>query len=1613
MMVAVGLKLVSLCLLAALVVIATGAAKPAFASPPPASDVSLDSLPIPRLSGNAWWTVIVRNDPVPGHPTAPAYDVVVRITATANGQEYQQHSATDEPSLGRWEGDSGEWTIPVIQVGESAELIIRPEAFFPRFDQDTPVRLHAVLVEPRYPTRLAGEQRSIETEGWYVRLASGQFRWPGVDASVGVYSANLIPALGTQTTFNVHSVNEFYEYGDRLSVSTRHKSLKQWDVQIKIDLSQGLSFPAGLTPPVGTSFDVESNIWSVGILSGLSGPASIKTWSIPVNVTGVDIPLEHRCLTATVVGATPAFELDQQVRLNDVVTFCLGKRVVSKGAITLFDFFPCVGVTSGPCTGTDTLELIATLQSPTRFLQPEDLVLPVGPDDRITRGGVTVWSTRGQLALKNSQTRLPSSVWSAPFEDLTVTGSDGLNPPGSLTMNLLNNEGKILLTVVTNDTITETADLVTTGYEYPVELVFETMGTYVLTMDIRGTHDTAGQLTDTGVYTFHVGPVAELAVMDGGEASPLAAADQTAYTIHAANNGPDAASAALVTLTGVPEGSNSMLTDGTYRETSCAGGLCEAEWVLGKQPISDPRPARGQTEYPTLTLLAPAGSAAPDITASIANNQDYSVVIDGVTHSTHYYDYIDENNSATITAQPGAGGVPPGTPQGLRSQYYPSPPTALVWWDPVETLNGWPVSHYEVWESAAPCHDPAPGDAVTSYEGTVFREDLTPDELEEARCYRVRAVNAQGVPGYWSEAVTASTGEQTVPRLSIRGGPSVSEGGTVNFTVTAFPAPVEDTVIDYTVTWDGEFRALAGKQVIALNTAETEVSIAVRTVDDQAEEKHGSVTVTLNAGEGYELSSSRSATVRVLDNDRSTVFFTDLLGGATVSEGSGRHNVEVSVSPAPSVPFTIDYTLSETGTATENEDFRISGSGSVRAPVGAEGVTIRVQVLNDGESEGEETLALILSSSDDYKLTSQRSVYTLTITDDDGPRVEFASTETSEEEADETHNVTINLDPAPTSDVTVNYQVGGTATRDADFTMDDYASVAVSAGTTSVDLPVRIKEDTNDESNETVILTLRGGSGYTLGGSETRKHELTIRDDDRASVAFASSETTVGEDAGGTQNVRIDLTPEAPAGGLTLQYQSTGTATRGTNRDYTIEGYGRVTVPAGATQAFIPVAVRGDEENEDDETIVLTLTDRPGHYNVGATKTHTITITDDDVSEVSFEKTEESIRESGGSRRAYITVDPAPRRELTVGYVVGGTVEHDGSDYSISGLTGTYGTVTVPQGSRRVSIPISIANDTEVEGEERLTLTLSAAGTGYEFGEPTGYTLTIEDDDAPVATFATSSGSIYENAEDNTHEVTVNFSRAPESDVAIGYSVGGSATAGEDGDYAALSGSVNVPAGETSATIEVVISDDEDNEGNETVVLRLDNSTEYTVGSRGEYRLTIIDEDHDGATPVASINAPNTSNTDTSCETSEQGLICHPSFNVDNTRAYDRPTSLDYLDCFNSNPRGTGCYGDLPADLDLILQYVGGTATVGEDFVMKGRRADAAVTAVGETFRITARANSARPSGMTSALVQVFKVIRDGKSEGRETVIIRLLNGPGYRLLDGVEYEDFTVYIRD
>ena len=108
------------------------------------------------------------------------------------------------------------------------------------------------------------------------------------------------------------------------------------------------------------------------------------------------------------------------------------------------------------------------------------------------------------------------------------------------------------------------------------------------------------------------------------------------------------------------------------------------------------------------------------------------------------------------------------------------------------------------------------------------------------------------------------------------------------------------------------------------------------------------------------------------------------------------------------------------------------------------------------------------------------------------PEVSFASSSSRAGEGTGTQRVTLNMSPASTSDITVQFSVGGTATRNSDYQID--GSVLVSSGATTAMIPVTIIDDSTVEGNETVVLTLTGSSGYTVEG--TNRHTLTITDND-------------------------------------------------------------------------------------------------------------------------------------------------------------------------------------------------------------------------------------------------------------------------------------------------------------------------------------------------------------------------------------------------------------------------------------------------------------------------------------------------------------------------------------
>ena len=141
--------------------------------------------------------------------------------------------------------------------------------------------------------------------------------------------------------------------------------------------------------------------------------------------------------------------------------------------------------------------------------------------------------------------------------------------------------------------------------------------------------------------------------------------------------------------------------------------------------------------------------------------------------------------------------------------------------------------------------------------------------------------------------------------------------------------------------------------------------------------------------------------------------------------------------------------------------------------------------------------------------------------------------------------------------------------------------MTVNAGEPSVTILVAIKDDSSTEGDGTVILTLSGGAGYTLGSATI--HTLTITDDDsdpQPSVTFITSSSSAAEDAG-AYDAHVDIGQPTPSSGLSPSYSVSG-------NDFTIQNSGTLLVSAGASSATIPVVIRDDSSAE---TVILTTLD--------------------------------------------------------------------------------------------------------------------------------------------------------------------------------------------------------------------------------------------------------------------------------------------------------------------------------------------------------------------------------------------------------------------------------------
>jgi CSLREA domain-containing protein len=206
--------------------------------------------------------------------------------------------------------------------------------------------------------------------------------------------------------------------------------------------------------------------------------------------------------------------------------------------------------------------------------------------------------------------------------------------------------------------------------------------------------------------------------------------------------------------------------------------------------------------------------------------------------------------------------------------------------------------------------------------------------------------------------------------------------------------------------------------------------------------------------------------------------------------------------------------------------------------------------------------------------------------------------------------ITVVLNAVSGNPVTVDYATSnGTAIAGGDYTPAS-GTLTFVPGVTSRTFTVPVTDDGVDEADETVILTLSDAINATIGG--TNPATLIIGDNDPLpTVSFSGATFSVNEGAG-SASVAVNLS--SPSGRLVEVDCATadGTATAGS--DYTASS-ARVNFYPGDTSKIFAVPIAEDAVDEENETVILTLSDATNAI-IGGTNPATLTIEDNDAADV-------------------------------------------------------------------------------------------------------------------------------------------------------------------------------------------------------------------------------------------------------------------------------------------------------------------------------------------------------------------------------------------------------------
>jgi len=610
----------------------------------------------------------------------------------------------------------------------------------------------------------------------------------------------------------------------------------------------------------------------------------------------------------------------------------------------------------------------------------------------------------------------------------------------------------------------------------------------------------------------------------------------------------------------------------------------------------------------------------------------------------------------------------------------------------------------------------------------------------------------------------------------------------------------------------------------------------------------------------------------------------------------------------------IDYATSD-GSATAGGDYT-AAMGTLTFADGIISQSLVVPILEDTVYEGNETFTLTLSNATGGAAIGTPAGSVLTITDNDAPppsgSLQFGSATYTVREDGVTVNVTVTRSGGSFGAVTVDYASGnGSAAAGSDYSAT-LGTLSFADGVISQSFDIAVLDDTLYEGSETVNLILSNVTGGASLGTQSSS-VLTITENDptppSGSLQFSAVSYQVAENTGGGL---LTVTRSGGSfGAVTVDYAtSNGTAVAGS--DYTFTS-GTLSFADGEVSKAITVVVADDVQYEGNETLSLTLSNAQGGASLGTPTIATMTIIDNDpppsAGSLQFSGATYSAAENAGSVLITVTRSGGSSGAVAVDYATSDGTATAGSDYTFAS-----GTLSFAGGEISKTFSVVVVDDTQYEGSESLNVTLSNAQGGASLGTPTSTTVTITDNDSPPPAGSLQfSGATYSAAESaGSVLITVTRSGGSFGAVAVDYATSdGTATAGSD--YTFASGTLSFADGEISKTFSVIVVDDTQYEGNESLTVMLSNvQSGATLGT--PISATVPIADNDSPPPAGSLQFSSSTHT-----VSEDGVTVN--ITVVRTGGSFGAVTVDYAS------------GDLTAMAGSDYVATSGTLTLGDGVV--------------------------------------------------------------------------------